>query len=116
MSRRAPEDRGAVITLHKQGLTPAEICRKTGFDHRFVKRWIAKHNDSGSLDDAKRAGRPRKLSKGVEGCGVDCGKKNAEKKTPLESSNREGAEETEGLRCELHDRTENSASSRFTCF
>ena len=50
MSRRAPEDRGAVITWHKQGLT----------------RWIAKYNDSGSLDDAKRAGRPRKLSKSVE--------------------------------------------------
>jgi transposase len=66
MSRRPPEDRGAVITLHKQGLTPAEICGKTGFDHRFVKRWIAKHNGSGSLDDAKRAGRPRKLSKSVE--------------------------------------------------
>ena len=66
MSRRPPEDRGAVITLHKQGLTPAEICCKTRFDHRFVKRWIAKHNDSGSLDDAKRAGRPRKLSKSVE--------------------------------------------------
>ena len=66
MSRRAPEDRGAVITWHKQGLTPAEICRKTGFDHHFVKRWITKENGSGSLDDAQRAGRPRKLSKGVE--------------------------------------------------
>src|SRR3954464_4922620 len=66
MSRRPPEDRGAVITWHKQGLTPAEICRKTGFDHHFVTRWIAKFNDSGSLDDAKRAGRPRKLSKSVE--------------------------------------------------
>ena len=66
MSRRPPEDRGAEITWHKQGLTPAEICRNTGFDHHFVKRWITKYNDSGSLDDAKRAGRPRKLSKGVE--------------------------------------------------
>ena len=66
MSRRPPEDRGAVVTLHKQGLTPAEICRKTGFDYHFVTRWIAKHNESGSLDDAKRAGRPRKLSKSVE--------------------------------------------------
>src|SRR6187401_134732 len=109
MSRRPPEDRGAVITLHKQGLTPAEICGKTGFDHRFVKRWIAKHNGSGSLDDAKRAGRPRKLSKSVE---WTVERTNAEKKTSLESSNREGVEETEGLRSELHERTENSASSR----
>ena len=112
MSRRPPEDRGAVITLHKQGLTPAEICGKTGFDHRFVKRWIAKHNDSGSLDDAKRAGRPRKLSKSVE---LTVERKMREKRR-RESSNREGAEETEGLRCELHHRTENSASSRFTRF
>ena len=113
MSRRPPEDRGAVITLHKQGLTPAEICRKTGFDHHFVKRWIAKENGSRSLDDAKRAGRPRKLSKSVE---RTVERKMRKKKTPLESSNREGAEETEGLRCELHDRAENSASSRFTRF
>src|SRR6185369_11981046 len=40
--------------------------RKTGFDHHFVKRWMTKENGSGSLDDAKRAGRPRKLSKSVE--------------------------------------------------
>ena len=113
MSRRPPEDRGAVITWHKQGLTPAEIRHKTGFDRHFVKRWIANYNDSGSLDDAKRAGRPRKVSKSVE---RTVERNNAGEKTPLESSNREGAEETEGLRCELHDRTENSASSRFTRF
>ena len=60
-----------------------------------MTRWIAKYNDSGSLDDAKRAGRPRKLSKSVE---WTVERNNAEKKTSLESSNREGAEETEGLR------------------
>src|SRR6185436_16519429 len=37
MSRRPPEDRGAVVFLHKDGLTTAEICRMTGFDRRFVK-------------------------------------------------------------------------------
>ena len=31
-----------------------------------MKRWITKENGSGSLDDAKRAGRPRKLSNSVE--------------------------------------------------
>ena len=66
MSRRPPEDRWAVISWHKEGLTTAEICRKTGFDHQFVTRWISKYNDSGSVDDAARAGRPRKLSKRVE--------------------------------------------------
>ena len=66
MSRRPPEDRGAVVFLHKDGLTTAEICRKTGFDRRFVTRWISRYNDSGSLDDAAGAGRKRKLSKSVE--------------------------------------------------
>jgi len=51
-----------------------------------------------------------------EECGADGGKKNAEETTALESRNRKGAEETEGLRCEPHDRAENSASSRFTRF
>ena len=66
MSRRPPEDRGAVVFLHKEGLTTAEICRRTGFDPRFVTRWISRYNDSGSLDDAGGAGRKRKLSKSVE--------------------------------------------------
>ena len=66
MSRRPPEDRGAVVFLHKDGLTTAEICRKTGLDRRFVTRWISRYNDSGSLDDAAGAGRKRKLSKSVE--------------------------------------------------
>jgi len=66
MSRRPAEDRWAVISWHKQGLTTAANCRTTGFDRRFVTRCISKYNDSGSLNDAERAGRPRKLSKGVE--------------------------------------------------
>ena len=112
MSRRPPEDRGAVITLHKQGLTPAEICCKTGFDHRFVKRWIAKHNDSGSLDDAKRAGRPKKLSKSVE---WTVERKMRKKRR---HSSRVIARELKRQKvCDVsYDRTENSASSRFTWF
>jgi transposase len=66
MSRRPAEDRWAVIFWYQEGLTTAEICRKTGFDHHFVTRWISKYNDSGSVDDAERAGRPRKLSTRVE--------------------------------------------------
>ena len=79
--------RGAVVFLHNEGLTTAEICRKTGFERRFVTRWISRYNDSGSFDDAVQ---------GEERCGADCGEENAEKKTPLESSDRKGVEETEG--------------------
>lgn len=66
MSRRPAEDRWAVVSFHKQGLTTAAICRTTGFDRQFVTRCISKYNDSGSIDDAPRAGRRRKLSEGVE--------------------------------------------------
>ena len=107
MSRRPPEDRGAVVFLHKDGLTTAEICRKTGFDRRFVRRWISRYNDSGSLDDAAGAGRKRKLSKSVE--------RSVEKKMTgkrRRSSDREGAEETEGCRRELLDSAEDNAPPR----
>ena len=84
MPRRPAEDRWAVISWYKEGLTTAEICRKTGFYKQFVTHWIAKYNDSGSVEDAPRAGRPRKLSERVERA-VE--KKNEGEKTPLESSN-----------------------------
>ena len=66
MSRRPPEDRWAVISWHKEGLKTAEICHKTDFYKQFVTHWISKYNDSGSVDDAPRAGRPRKRSERVE--------------------------------------------------
>ena len=66
MPRRPAEDRWAVISWYKEGLTTAEICRKTGFYKQFVTHWIAKYKDSGSVEDAPRAGRPRKLSERVE--------------------------------------------------
>ena len=66
MPRRPAEDRWAVISWYKEGLTTAEICRKTGFYKQFVTHWISKYKDSGSVDDAPRAGRPRKLSARVE--------------------------------------------------
>jgi len=109
MSRIPLEDRGAVVFLHKDGLTTAEICRKTGFDRRFVTRWISRYNDSGSLDDAASAGRKRKLSKSVE--------RTVEKKMrgKRRRSSRVIARElknTEGCRCELRDSAENNAPSR----
>ena len=52
--------------LAQRSLTPADICHKTGFDRRFVTRWISKYNESGSVDDVERAGGPRKLSTRVK--------------------------------------------------
>ena len=42
MSRRSIADRWTVITWHKEGLTVPEIYFKTGFDKRFIKRWISR--------------------------------------------------------------------------
>ena len=64
MSHRPPEDRWAVISFHKQGLTTVQFVAQ--LDRRFITRCLSKYNDSGSVDDAERAGRPRKLSKSVE--------------------------------------------------
>ena len=36
MSRRPAADRWTVIMWHKEGLTIADICRKTGFKREFV--------------------------------------------------------------------------------
>ena len=55
-----------MISWYKEGLTTAELCRKTGFYKQFVTHWISKYKDSGSVDDAPRAEGPRKLSARVE--------------------------------------------------
>ena len=60
MSRRPAADRWAVIMWHKEGLSIADICHKTGFERRFVSRWINKFEkgecDDG-MEDAKHTGR-----------------------------------------------------------
>src|SRR5882724_6627215 len=69
MSRRTPADRWTVITWHKEGLTVADICRKTGFDRQFVSRWIKKFEKSecgDCIEDDRRTGRPRKRTARVE--------------------------------------------------
>jgi len=108
MSRRPPEDRWAVISFHKQGLTKAAIRRTTGFDRGFITRCLSKYNDSGSVDDVERVGRPRELSKDVE--------RTVEKKMRgKRHRDRKGAQETEDRRCELQDSPENNAPSKFAC-
>jgi len=54
---------------HKEGLPIADISRKTGFERRFVSRWIKKFENSecgDGMEDAKHTGRPRKRTPKVE--------------------------------------------------
>lgn len=66
MVRRTEQDRWTVVTWYEEGLSVADICYKTGFDRRFVKRWVEKHEAGESIEDAKRSGRPRKRSTRLE--------------------------------------------------
>ena len=94
MSRKTTADRWAVISWHKEGLTVADISRKTGFDRRFISRWIKKFEniaDSADVEEGSRTGRPRKRTPSVEKA-VE--KKNARKTTTLEPSNRTATKAT----------------------
>jgi transposase len=66
MSRKPLGDRWSVITWHKEGLSEADICRKTGHDRRFVARWIERYESGKAVLDEQRSGRPRKLSTRIE--------------------------------------------------
>jgi transposase len=52
--------------LHNKGLTVAEIQRDTGFERRFISRWIDKFESGDTIEDGKRTGRPRKRTNKVE--------------------------------------------------
>ena len=66
MVRRPDADRWAVVTLFREGLTPVEIVRRTGFDFRFVTRWIRQFKMTGTVNDKPRPGRKRKRTPAVE--------------------------------------------------
>ena len=66
MSRRSVADRWTVITWHKEGLTVPEIYYKTGFDQRFIRRWISRFESGAAIQDSDRTGRPRKRTTKVE--------------------------------------------------
>ena len=63
MSRRQPEDRWAVISFHKQGLTTAAIRRTTGFDRGFITRYLSKYNDSGLTMPSLRVGHSKSVER-----------------------------------------------------
>ena len=66
MARRTTSDRWTVITWHNEGLTTADICHKTGFDRRFVDRWVKKFENDDVIEDGPRIGRPRKCTPAIQ--------------------------------------------------
>lgn len=65
VASRSISDRSTVISLRKQGLDIGEICRRTNWDRRFVRRWVLAADSGKGPQDQPRPGRPGKLSQRI---------------------------------------------------
>lgn len=60
----------ALVSLHRMGLTNAEICRKfrrrfkRNIDRRTLQRTVARYKETRGVADRRRTGRPKKCPKG----------------------------------------------------
>ena len=52
-------ERAAIVTLHGIGWTGRDIAHELRCDEHAVTRWVHRWQESRSLDDAERSGRPR---------------------------------------------------------
>lgn len=66
MAKVSVETRHKVVSLRQQGLSQVEIARQTGVSRCAVQALLQKHKETGTVEDQKRSGRPRKLSKADE--------------------------------------------------
>ena len=51
---------------HNQSWTAAKIGRHIGCHRKFVSRWLARHQQSGSINDLPRSGRPHKADSAAQ--------------------------------------------------
>jgi len=52
-------ERAAIITLHNVGWLGKDIAQELHCNEHTISRWIRRWNDTHTLDDADRSGRPR---------------------------------------------------------
>jgi transposase len=57
--------RAAIVTLHAEGYTRNEIAEKLHCSPHAVTRWVHRWNQTHSLEDAERSGRPRLIDEGT---------------------------------------------------
>lgn len=62
MGKVSIETRLQVVSLSQQGLSQAKIARQTGVSKSAIQALLQKHRKTGTVEDQKRSGRPRKLS------------------------------------------------------
>ena len=51
---------------HNQSWTASKIGKHIGCDRKFVSRWVTRHQQSGSINDKPRPGRPQKADAAAE--------------------------------------------------
>ena len=56
------EERAAIVTLHKEGYNQTAISRKLSVSRSAIQEIIRKKNETGTVADRKRSGRPRKTT------------------------------------------------------
>ena len=63
MTKVSIATRHRVVILLEQGHSQAEIARHTGVSRCGVREILKKQQKTGKVEDKKRSGRPRKLTK-----------------------------------------------------
>lgn len=58
--------RAAVVVLHKQGRTRAEIGHQAGVSQPTVRRILARYEETKDVGDARRSGRPRETDEATD--------------------------------------------------
>ena len=58
----SPEIKRQVLRLHEEGYSKAEIGRITGYNRSTISKFLKNFDDSGSLENRRRSGRPKSTS------------------------------------------------------
>ena len=66
MSKHSIEERWNIISLHKQGHSQRVIQSEVNIPQQTISDTIKRYKTTGSVDDKKRSGRPKKLSASQE--------------------------------------------------
>jgi transposase len=61
----ATVDRWIVVAHHVEGDRESDIVHKTGLGRKFVARWTKRFEETGTVDDEPKSGRPTKITRAV---------------------------------------------------
>ena len=82
MPRLSVSDRHELINLHLFGLSNRKIGRRLKCDEKTVRMTVKKHQNTGSVPDALKSGRPRVTSYREDNAIKICGLRNRFEMTP----------------------------------